>query len=81
MSLTVKEAKAGSRPASGYNANFPLSFKSTPLKGPGTLAGGTILRQPVLRSGMRQANQARGTRVTSAQRQFNLLGSRPRTIL
>lgn len=61
MALTVREQKAGSRPAGGYEHKIPLRAWT------GTLRGDTVLRRPTLRPGPRATAQLRGRRVSTAR--------------
>lgn len=75
MALTVRETKAGSRPAGGYASNTPTKA-SHPLGS----AEGLVYHRPVLKPGPSQAGRD-GRRVSTARPVIGPLGLRKRNIL
>ena len=77
MALTVKETKAGNRPAGGYRSNDVKLRGSHPL----SLRTDTILKQRPLASGSRATGQARGKRGSTSRPVLGPMRTRARSIL
>lgn len=75
MSLTVREQKAGSRPAGGHSTGRSATTWR------GQLRGDTILRRPTLRPGPRATGQLRGRRVSTARPVRGPIGTKARAII